>query len=134
MDIVKRNRLSYALFAAAAAWAVIAGVRILFTPMGMQSSTSGSNSGGSIITETVTSQVSFYEMQGAWGIAILIIFALLFYSPLHFYNRGRRNIVYLFGIAAIALTAISGFSIGGFYTIGALGLLIGMLLMPRTSQ
>jgi hypothetical protein len=134
MDIAKRNRLSYALLAAAAAWGVIAGLRILFTPMGMQSSTSGSNSGGSVVTEPVTSQVSFYEMQGAWGIAILIIFALLFYSPLHFYKRGRRNMVYLFGITAIALTAISGFSIGGFYTIGALGLLIGMLLMPKTSQ
>ena len=64
----------------------------------------------------------------------MIIFALLFYGPLHFYNRGSRKMVYLFGITAIALTAISGFSIGGFYTIGALGLLLGMLLMPNAAQ
>lgn len=114
------------LFAFAAIWALLAGVAIfLFT-------------GGTSVTETalgadpsgmVVTQISYFEMQGWWGIWILIAFAALYYGTLHFYRRGSPALAALFAISAIVLSILAGFSIGPFYFPAALSLLVGLALM-----
>jgi len=112
------------LFILAAVWSVIAGLFIIFT-FGATSVTVVTESGAS-----TTSYLSWYQSQGWWGIAILIIFALLFYGVLHFYQRGSTIWTVIFGIVAITLSVLAGFSIGTMYWLGSLAVLLGLLLLP----
>ena len=117
------------LFTFSAIWALLAGVVIFLTL------------GGTSVTEIVTTddlgeqsvtQISYFEMQGWWGIWILIAFAALYYGPFHFYRRGSRALAALFAIVAIILSILAGFSIGSFYFPAALALLVGLILLPFT--
>jgi len=99
-------------------------------------------SGGTQVTETaggaVTErQLSWYESQGLWGIAILFIFSALYYGPLRFFENGRLAMVYIFGLAVIALTILAMFSIGLFYLPSGLFVLLALVLIaldPLTHQ
>lgn len=112
----------------AAAWSVIAGLFIFFT-FGATSVTETIES-GSGVTQQTTSYLSWYESQGWWGIVILVIFALLFYGVLHFYRRDSIVWTVVFGVVAITLSVLAGFSIGAMYWLGSLAVLIGLLLLP----
>jgi hypothetical protein len=109
-------------FTFACLWAVLAGLAVLIT------------AGGSVVIEgndvSTAQHMSWVEMQGAWGVIILFIFAALYYGPLHFYLRKQRGLSALFAAAAIVLTGLAGFSIGGYYFIGAIGLLLGLVSLP----
>jgi hypothetical protein len=111
------------LFAFAVLWGVVAGIGV-FTTAG------GSMVAGSPGQPPQVREVSWYQMQGWWGIAILIIFAALFYAPWHFLRRGSAWTAALFALVGILLTLLTGFSIGGYYFIGAVGLLLGLLTLP----
>ncbi len=113
------------LFRSAALWALLAGF-IIFFYSGAASVSASSESGGVQIVR----HLNWYESQGWWGIAILFIFAALFYGPLRFYNRGQRGLATLFGLVTIILTVLAGFSVGAFYLPGATALLLGLLLLP----
>ncbi len=125
MNIVQLSRL---LFILAAVWSVIAGLFIFFT-FGATSVTVVTESGTST-SEQTTSYFSWYESQGWWGVTILVIFALLFYGVLHFYQRGSTIWTVIFGIVAITLSVLAGFSIGTVYWLGSLAVLIGLLMLP----
>ena len=114
------------LFALAAIWAVLAGLAIFFIPMGTSVTATVTSTGSS--ETTITTPISFFEMQGWWGIWILIAFAALYYGPLHFYRRESRALAALFAVVAITLTLLAGFSIGPFYLPGGLTLLVGLVL------
>jgi hypothetical protein len=110
------------LFAFALLWGIVAGVAVFTT------------AGGSMVSEGMGAppqvrQISWYEMQGWWGIAILFIFAALFYAPWHFLRRGSRWTAALFAFVGVVLTLLTGFSVGGYYFIGALALLFGLLTL-----
>lgn len=102
---------------------MIAGVVIFFFSGG-GSVTVSSETG----TQTVQ-HLNWYETQGWWGVAILFIFAALYYSPLHFYKRGQRGLAAALGLAAIVLTLLAGFSIGFIYLPDAAAVSLGLLLM-----
>ncbi len=132
---MKSSRLSQTiriLFALAAIWGLVAGLVIFFIPMGT-SVTATVTSTGSSETTTAT-PISFFKMQGWWGIWILIAFAALYYGPLHFYRRGSRALAASFAVATILLTVLAGFSIGYFYLPGAVILLIGLVLLPFSTK
>ncbi len=112
------------LFRFGSLWAILAGF-IIFFYSGASSVSANRESGVQIVRH-----LNWYESQGWWGIAILFIFAALFYGPLRFYNRGQRGMAALFGLMTIILTVLAGFSIGAFYLPGAMALLIGLLLLP----
>lgn len=120
------------LFAFAALWSVIAGLFIFFN-FGATSVTVVTESGTSTSQQT-TSYLSWYESQGWWGVAILIIFALLFYGVLHFYQRGSIAGAVVFGLVAITLSILAGFTIGTLYWLGSLAVLIGLVLLPFRSR
>lgn len=115
------------LFALAAVWAVIASVLVFTT------------AGGSMVAESnggapQVQQLSWYEMQGLWGVAILFIFAALFYAPWHFLRRDQRGWAAVFAVAGVLLTFLTGFSIGGYYFPGAVALLAGLIALPITRR
>ncbi|MCW5874731.1 MAG: hypothetical protein KIS88_08830 [Anaerolineales bacterium] len=114
------------LFTFAAASAVLASLAVLFTAGATQVSVTNG-------TETI-SQLSWLEAQGWWGLAILVIFSALYFGPAYFYSRGRRGMVILFSAASVVLTILAGFSIGIFYYVAALALLLALLLLPFTSN
>lgn len=101
--------------------------------------------GGTLVTETAVlgedqtplqtiERISWFRAQGWWGIIILVIFADLYFAPLFFYLRGRTGIAALFGVAAITLSLLAGFSIGLAYFPAAGALLLALpahLLSPK---
>jgi hypothetical protein len=115
------------LFTVAAVLALVAVLVIVLTPGGYSVTTEGANGEPPV---TTTETLSFYEMQGPWGIIILLIFAALYYGPVHFYNLNRKGITALFGFSAIMLTVLALFSIGAFYSLSAVLVLIGLIFMP----
>lgn len=119
------------LFVFSALWGFLAGLFILIRPAGMSVTETSTHNGGS---EIIATQVSFFEMQGWWGIWILIAFAALYYGPLHFCSRGSRGLAALFAATAIVLSLLAIFSIGSFYFPAALALLVGLVLLPFTQQ
>jgi len=74
-------------------------------------------------------QLSWFESQGWWGVAILFIFSALYYGPLHFYQVGKLGRAALFGITAVTLTMLAMFSIGFFFVLSGLCVLLGLILM-----
>ncbi len=83
------------------------------------------------------SRVFWWKSQGAWGVIVVLIFTALFYAPYHFYRRDRLRMVYLFALADIALTYLSGFSIGATFIPAALALLLAIILLalqPRKTS
>jgi hypothetical protein len=106
---------------------LIAGLFVFFT-FGSTALTVTTESGGS--SQQTTSHFSWFESQGWWGVTILIIFALLFYAVLHFYQRGKLAWTVVFGLTVIALSVLAGFSIGTAYWPGSLAVLIGLFLLP----
>lgn len=115
------------LFTIAAVLALIAALVIILTPGGYSITTEGA-AGQPPVTTTET--LSFYEMQGPWGVFILFVFAALYYGPVHFYNLGRKGMTALFGVTALIMTVLALFSIGAFYSLSALLVFIGLVLMP----
>lgn len=115
------------LFIFAAIWSVLAGIVIFLTHGGTSVTETAS---GVDPSEMLITQISYFEMQGWWGVWMLITFAALFYGPLHFFRRGSRALAALFAVAAIILSILAGFSIGAFYLPAALALLIGLVSLP----
>lgn len=88
------------------------------------------NQAGETVNSVQTERhLSWFESQGWWGVAILFIFAALYYGPLHFYQLGKLGRAALFGITAIALTMLAMFSIGLFFVPSGLCVLLGLILM-----
>lgn len=117
------GRLPRLFFGFAMLWGVVAGILVFTT------------AGGSMVAESSgvpaeVQQISWYEMQGWWGVAILFIFAALFYGPWHFLRRGSKWMAALFAVVGVILTAITGFSVGGYYFIGAVALQLGLPTLP----
>ena len=110
------------MFTLAAIWSVVAGFIIFFT-FGANSVTATSETGG----QQIVSHISWFEWAGWWGIALLFIFAALFYGVLHFYQRSKITWTVIFGLVVIILSIISGFSIGTVYWLGSLAVLVGLL-------
>lgn len=111
------------LFIFAAAGATLASLVVLFTAGATQ--VSASNGG----PQTVT-QLSWLESQGWWGLAILLIFSALYSAPAYFFAGNRRGMAVLFSAAAVILTILASFTIGIFYYIPALALLLALATIP----
>lgn len=105
------SNLPRSLLILAAALALIASIFIL-SSRGLVTETTVYEDGAQ---ETTVIRQSWYQTQGTWGVAILIIFSTLYYAPYHFYARDRILVSALFALASIILTCLAGFSIGGFY-------------------
>jgi len=127
-------RLPKCLFGLAAIWAVIAGF-IIFFAFGATSVTTVAETpigGDPRSAQRTISHLSWYEAQGWWGVAVLFIFAILFYGVLHFYLRGQLGWTVAFGVVAITYSVLALFSIGTVYWPGSLTVLLGLIWLPFT--
>ncbi len=116
--------------ATAAAWAVGASLYIFFSPIsGRGVRTSGIVGAPNAVVETFTTEQSWYEAQGLWGVFVLAIFAGLYLLAVRLAWRSHYIALATLSVVAVALSIIAGFSIGGIYLPAALGLFMGTLML-----
>ncbi len=116
--------------ATAAAWAVGASLYIFFSPIsGRGVRTSGIVGAPNAVVETFTTEQSWYEAQGLWGVFVLAIFAGLYLLAVRLAWRSHYIALATLSVVAVALSIIAGFSIGGIYLPAALGLFMGTMML-----
>ena len=116
--------------AIAAAWAVGASLYIFFSPIsGRGVRTSGIVGAPNAVVETFTTEQSWYEAQGLWGVVVLVIFAGFYLLAVRLAWRSHYIALATLSVVAVALSIIAGFSIGGIYLPAALGLFMGTLML-----
>jgi uncharacterized membrane protein len=123
--MTRLEKIGRYLVGIAAGLAVLASLYIFFSPLQVSSLTATSVSGAPEIVEETTTQATWFQLQGWWGIFILLLFAALFCLA---YYLARIQAVTWLGILSIALVMLSylsGFSIGLYYLPAVLLLIIG---------
>lgn len=113
----------------AALSAVGASLLIFFTPQTITIESSTTVANGTGVVERFTQKQSWYQAQGLWGSLVLVLFAGFYLLAYRSSVKGNFLALAIMSIVGIALTFVSGFSIGPFYLPAAVGLFIGMLLM-----
>ncbi len=126
------HKLTYGgrlVVATAAAWAMGASLYIFFSPVsGRGVRTTGIVGAPNAVVETFTTEQSWYEAQGLWGVVVLVIFAGFYLLAVRLAWRSRYIALAILSVVAIALSIITGFSVGGIYLPAALGLFVGTLM------
>lgn len=121
------------LFVAAALWSLLAGAWLAATPgtVVQESAISAARPQGEAGAErdVTVEQVSFYEMQGPWGIAILGIFAALYGGAGVMAWREWMAPALVSAALAMVLTVLAGFSVGPAYAPGLFALILGLILL-----
>ena len=115
----------------AAAWAVGVSLYILLSPVTISGVTATLWRDSSEVVEVFTRQESWYEAQGLWGVLVLVIVSGFYLLALRVAWKGKYRVLAVMGVVAIALSIVTGFSIGAAYLPAALGLFIGALLSLR---
>ncbi len=122
-------RVARIAFIASAAWSVVASLYVLLSPLTIQEVRTSGLADGSSITEEVTRQTSWYQVQGLWGVLVLAAFALLFILiPLLALKR-RYVLLLTISLIATLLVLLAGFSIGPFYLPAVVAVLVGWSAM-----
>ena len=115
--------------AIAAVWAVGASLYIFFSPVTVSGVSSTMLRDSSVVVEVFTRQQSWYEAQGLWGVMVLVIFSGFYLLALRVAWRGKYGALAVMGVVAVALSIVTGFSIGAAYIPAALGLFVGALVL-----
>jgi hypothetical protein len=113
----------------AATWAVGASLYVFSSPVSMHGVTGLILRDSSTVVETFTREQSWYEAQGLWGILWLVVFSGLYLVAVRVAWRGNYIALAIVSVIAVALSIVTGFSIGGAYLPAALGLFIGTLII-----
>jgi hypothetical protein len=125
------NQSGKIIVAIAAAWAVGASLTIFFSPVSISGVTATLRRDSSEVVEVFTRQQSWYQAQGLWGVLVLVIISGFYLLALRVAWRGRYRALMVMGVVAVALSIVTGFSIGAAYLPAALGLFTGALLGLR---
>ncbi len=123
------DKLDLYLFAFAAIWAIGAGLYLLLTPQTIYEITAQSTANGSQAVEETVKQVSWYAVQGAWGVIVLVLFALLFSIVAFLAFKRMYLALAAASILAIVLTFLAGFSIGPMYLPAVLVILLAWIVL-----
>lgn len=113
----------------AAIWAVGVSLYFFFSPITIHSITATSVLGDLERVEATTLTRSWYQVQGLWGIIVLVLFAGLYVVAPYLVWRSTYVALAILSLAALTLSYLAGFSIGLFYLPSAFGLLIGTTLL-----
>ena len=117
-------------FAIAAILALVATIYTIVTPTTVSEVYSEVTNGELHPVEYVGQrQISWYEAQGAHGIAVLLLFLLLFAGTWAFAARSRYVLLAIFSLLAVILTLLASFSVGPLYYPAALAVIIGWVLL-----
>ena len=112
------------IVAIAATWAVGTSLYILSLPVSAHGVTAIMLRDSSTVMEAFTREQSWYEAQGLLGILWLVLFSGLYLLAVRAAWRDNHLALAGMSVAAVALSVITGFSIGGAYLPAALGLCI----------
>jgi hypothetical protein len=123
----KVTALARRLIQIAAIWALAVSLLFFFLPQRVEIQEATLVPGETTEVETVIEEKSFYEIQGLWGTVVLVLFAGFYAVPLRFVASNKRLLLVTWGLLALALSYITGFSIGLWYLPSALLLLAGSL-------
>ncbi|KPK07501.1 MAG: hypothetical protein AMJ56_13265 [Anaerolineae bacterium SG8_19] len=126
------NRLALILFGFAALWAIGGSIYLLATPTTIHEIKFESGDNGSEFVEEITRQASWYEVQGLWGVIVLFVFALLFFSVALFAFKRRYISLAITSFLAVILTFLAGLSIGPIYLLAVFAVLAGWLVLGIT--
>lgn len=113
----------------AAAWAVGASLYIYTVPVSVHGVTGVVLPGASTVLETTTNEYSWHEVQGLWGTLWLVFFSGLHLVAIQVAWRGNYVGLAIISVIAVALSIVTGFSIGGAYLPAAIGLFTASLLL-----
>jgi hypothetical protein len=135
-SILKINSVGKIIVAVAVGLAILASLYILFTPVNIQILTATGDSGGSEIARETTVRQSWYEVQGTWGVIVVLIVCGLYGWG---YHLARKEVYTWLGVLSLGLLGLSylaGFSIGLFYLPAAVVMLLGsgLLIFTRYRQ
>ena len=122
-------------FLLAAMWAIGAGIYLLLSPTVIHqvivrpTIVRLTSADGSQTIEELSRQASWYEVQGVWGVIVLLIFALLYSSTALLASRKRLVALAIASSLALMLTVLAGFSIGLLYIPALLMVVVGWLTL-----
>ena len=116
------------IVAIAATWAVGTSLYVFFLPVSVHGITDLLLRDSSTVVEAFTREQSWYEARGLWGTLWLVLFSGLYLVAVRVAWRGNHTALAIMSVAAVALSVVTGFSIGGAYLPAALGLFIGSLM------
>jgi len=119
------KRLSRICFILSSLLALAASIYILAAPV--NSITAQSSERGALVEET-TRQVSWFAVQGWWGIFILVLFAAIYAGNAYFGVTQRWKLLAVGTPIVLILTYLAGFSIGTYYLPAAVALLLGCVI------
>jgi len=88
----------------------------------------------STVVEAFTQRQSWYQAQGLWGFLSLVFFSGLYLLAVRLAWSGNHIALAIMSVTAVALSIITGYSIGGAYLPAALGLLIGTLMFLSSKR
>jgi hypothetical protein len=112
-------------FVLAAAWSIAVGSFRLLSPITVYEMRASATADEAHYAQEASRQVSWYSVQGTWGVIVLLIFVLLYGSVALFAVRSQRIGLVVTSLLTLALTFLAGFSVGPMYFPAALGLLLG---------
>ena len=130
-DETLRGKVVRWLLIFAGVWALSIGIWMIATPLQVSELIAVSESGSNLEPAVHEYQVSFYSVQGVWGLFILLVFALLYGASAWLYLRGRQGTALVAGSAALVLTYLAGFSVGPAYLPAALATLVAVVITAR---
>jgi hypothetical protein len=116
------------IVAIAAIWAAGASLYIFSSPVSVHGVKELLLRDSSTVVEVFTREQSWYEAQGLWGTFGLVFFSGLYLLAVRVAWKGNHIALAILSVTAIALSIVTGFSIGGAYLPAALGLFIGALM------
>ena len=116
------------IVAIAAIWAVGASLCIFLMPVSVHGVTDLMLRDSSAVVEAFTRKQSWYQAQGLWGVLWLVFFSGLYLLAVRLSWSGNHIALAIMSVTAVALSIVTGFSIGGAYLPAALGLFIGTLM------
>ncbi|MCH8340376.1 MAG: hypothetical protein IIA51_02305 [Chloroflexi bacterium] len=123
------DRLYRIPFLLAALVAIGASIYFLLSPTIIHEIVATTSADGSQTVAELSRQASWYEVQGVWGVVVLLIFALLYSSTAYLASRNRLVALAIASASALMLTILAGFSIGPLYIPALLTVVVGWLTL-----
>jgi hypothetical protein len=112
----------------AAIWAVGVSLYIFSSPVAVHGVTERMLRDSSTVVKTSAQVQSWYEMQGLWGSLWLVLFSGLYLLAVRFAWSGKHVALAILSVTAVALSIVTGFSIGSAYLPAAFSLFIATLM------
>jgi hypothetical protein len=134
--MMKLNSFGKIFVGVATGLAILASLYILFAPVNVQILTAAGVSNESEISHETTVRQSWYQVQGPWGIIVLMIVSGLYGWGYHLARKEEYTWLGVLSLGLLGLSYLAGFSIGLFYLPAAVVMLLGsgLLFFARYRQ